>query len=357
MDENAAREAGRQQLLNNLYVVRNYIKQTTDLSAQRVKLTGNFREYQNTIGPAAAAVELEKIDPNAIRGQLFFKTFAIAYALMNGIGCILLEQDLFSAGIFAALGYYLFSKRWEKGKLKIVCYILLGFMLYTQLKMCLEFPIGLLVLGILLALALVIAFFAMKKAIAWDNRGIAQENTARNAQVASQNQQIAERNRRIQAQNQATRQYNQQLAEQINVLDQQIAALAQGLEEFGAGWYPPHYYSLYAVQQFILEVYNYRAYTVQEMVNIFEQSEHWKRQEAGQQQIAQQLRQLRSDVGQIRQAQSQIIGELQYANALQLQKVFQDQWNVERIRSSIERNTEATSRQYGSTYIYRDPEK
>lgn len=84
--------------------------------------------------------------------------------------------------------------------------------------------------------------------------------------------------------------YNEE-ARQINLLLQQEAAAVQNklvyhakeAQRIGAGWYPRDYYNLYAIGCFIQYIENYKADTVKEMVNLFEDSEHKRRMEQYQQ--------------------------------------------------------------------------
>ena len=363
--EDEIREAERQVLLTGLDVVYQYLKLINDLNTKRIQLTGSFRGYQNMIQPLAAPKQKAHVDPTTakMRAKLFLTVFSVAMCLTAAAWMLIFNvirfvifgfntMFLFENGnnlyilLCLAAAAYLFKARDKKSKVKVFIYVAAIYVfVYTLFNIGAIHPVWLAIMVAVLISSAVGSIIVVKWLLRKDNQIIDAENDAEAVRVAEENQRIAAQNKKITAQNQATEQYNLRICDQIAEVDRQIDQLTREMMEAQGAWFPPDYYNLYAVEQFMTEVANFRAYTVQEMVNIFEQSEHWKREETGQQQIMAQLGQihfglgrLNAGLGQLQSSQERIIGQLRFADALQVQKMFQDQWNVEELKETIRLN-------------------
>lgn len=343
------REAERQVLLTSLDVVYQYLKLINDLSIQRIQLTGKLRSYQAALRPVVAQ-EL----PRSVMSQkkMCGEWFPICYTALRAIMSLVLSFHWFATIIYLFLCRHFYRKRQKFSALRI--FLLILDMSVISFQATAE---NITAYTSAIWIAALLSVLVTRWLIYKENQRIDQENEMRRAQAEAQNQAIAAQNQKIIAQNQATEQYNLRICDQIAQVDQQIDQLTREMMETQGAWFPPAYYDLYAVEQFMTEVANFRAYTVQEMVNIFEQSEHWRREESGQQQIMAQMGLVRFGVGQLnasltqlRSNQSQIIGQIQYGNVLQVQKMFQDQWNVESIKETIRSNTPIIYNTYYSSY-------
>lgn len=77
--------------------------------------------------------------------------------------------------------------------------------------------------------------------------------------------------------------YNRKLSIEIEQLKQDIISVQQRYHETIAPWYPQDYCNLEACDYFLSVVKNYRANTISEMVNLYEDDMHKMRMEQGQQ--------------------------------------------------------------------------
>lgn len=92
----------------------------------------------------------------------------------------------------------------------------------------------------------------------------------------------------IDRQNNEIREYNRQVAAHMEQQKQKIYAVQHRYAQEILSWYPQNYCTLDAVEFFINAVANYRASTIQEMVNLYEDHLHKCRMEEGQQQMLKQ---------------------------------------------------------------------
>lgn len=90
--------------------------------------------------------------------------------------------------------------------------------------------------------------------------------------------------------NSAISEQNARIYEIIDELKQRILPLQKRYAERIAPWYPQNYCSVDAVGFFVDAVQNYRANTVSEAVNLYEDALHKRKMERGQEQIAKQQR-------------------------------------------------------------------
>ena len=116
--------------------------------------------------------------------------------------------------------------------------------------------------------------------------------------------------------NQAAEEYNRAVQEKRNTIYQEYKALLDDMLAFGNGWYPPDYYNAAAINFFVNAVKNFRAKTMGEAVNLFEDSGYKQEMLAYQRQQVQQLNQLV-------EGQQEIKGQLRYANVINAVSMFQ----------------------------------
>lgn len=116
--------------------------------------------------------------------------------------------------------------------------------------------------------------------------------------------------------NQAAEEYNRAVQEKRNTIYQEYKALLDDMLAFGNGWYPPDYYNAAAINFFVDAVKNFRAKTMGEAVNLFEDSNYKREMVAYQQQQSQQLSQLIA-------GQQEIKSQLAYANVINTVNMFQ----------------------------------
>lgn len=108
--------------------------------------------------------------------------------------------------------------------------------------------------------------------------------------VVRKNESIVQRNEDIARYNRGVDEDNQALQAQRLSIYNQYEALREDLLRFGDGWYPPNYYNVEAVNFFVEVIGNFRANTVQEMINLLEQTEQQNKMLAYQKSIQNQLR-------------------------------------------------------------------
>lgn len=94
----------------------------------------------------------------------------------------------------------------------------------------------------------------------------------------------------MEKENSAISEQNARIYEIIDELKQRILPLQKRYAERIAPWYPQNYCSVDAVGFFVDAVQNYRANTVSEAVNLYEDALHKRKMERGQEQIAKQQR-------------------------------------------------------------------
>ena len=160
------------------------------------------------------------------------------------------------------------------------------------------------------------------------NAKVIQATDAKNAEIAQSNALVS-----------------QKRAELMNRYDQVCGELKQNT----GSWFPPDYYSLEAVEHFIKAVENHKADTVKEMILEYDQSMDRQQMLESQRQTNLKLDKIASN----QEVNNELLKEqnklIRQGNAIQMMKMFQDQFNhndsmneQRRTRAAINNNTQAT---------------
>lgn len=153
--------------------------------------------------------------------------------------------------------------------------------------------------------------------------------------ITAKNRQIAEHNKEVERN-------NEQVRARRTELYSRYEKLAAEMLENSSGWFPPNYYAIEAVDFFIRAVQNYRAESVKEMVNLFEQNEQFKEMAAYQKQQVDRLNQLID-------GQQEIIGQLRFTNMMQVANFIQLQGinsNVKEVNASVKNLNKTANKIY-----------
>lgn len=284
----------REELLDGLNYVKKTITKIINIQKQQVKIVAQYREEEANISVSG----VKDAGKMAVIGLVMLITLFLLVMSVLGGG--------FGAVIFFLVLEGVVALTWKKkSKIKTVALVLL--IVYTiaiSVSIMESMSIGLAVF-LLILLAIIVAVGI--RVVKWQNKKIDEKN----AVISDQNSELH-------------RQYDDTV--------QQIAKLRQELKQETSSWYPNDYYSLDAVDFFIHAISNHRADSVKEMVNLYEDSEHQKRMEAGQKNINASLKKSLLN-------QEQINRELMFANVMNMASVMLQSDTV----TAVENNTNAVN--------------
>lgn len=286
----------REELLNGLYFVRKMLKQIVSTKNEQVKIVAQFRQQR-------ANIETSGVKNQSKLLGIMLGIMVVLFYLMIAWATGRFPIDFFLAVICAGIIYL---QRDKRSKLKRAAVVLLVCSLgMTLMNIVRAIMYGTTALVVFMAVLFAIAFVLVKTIIKRKNQQIDQENAA-------------------------TQQYNQEIQRQYDETVRRLKQLTKEMVDGSQSWYPRSYYCEYAVEFFVEAVENYRADSVKEMVNLFENSEHQRRMESGQQEINASLQQSLLN-------QEQIKKELRYANVLNLAQLTLQAQTVQ----AVEANTQA----------------
>lgn len=242
----------REELLNKLQGVKTQISRLLKLMDEQTNIVASFRKSEASIATTGLKAKI----------YIAIASFAVAYILQS-----LLRGEIVAAALDAGLMYLLYRYRNKKSILKNLAVLVVGVSI-------LVLPIhafGLLFSGLIREALPMLFFLALGMA----------------ATVAL----IKIYNRRVEAKNNEIQLRNAELQEQYDVTVQRIKQHRKKLNLLIAGWYPPDYCSLEAVNFFISAISNYKVDNMMDAVNIFDDSQYKKKMLASQQAIADMNRQ------------------------------------------------------------------
>lgn len=268
----------REDLLQNLTYVQQMLKKIINTYSSYIQLERNFRTTQASIGTDGVA---NRIKLAAITVGCTIAAFILLVSLISG--------DFESLIILAVAAGVVAVNRKKKSKLKSIAILVILLLLAASVwSIAQAMSIGTAIILILLLAAVVAGewFF-----------------------ITRRNKSVAEYNKKVEANNQAVQ-------AQRMTLYNQYEALREELLSRSGSWFPPSYYNIEAVNFFVDVVANYRASTVKEMVNLFEQTSYQQQMITYQQQQSQQLNQLIA-------GQQEVKGQLRYANMINTASLFQ----------------------------------
>lgn len=270
--------ATREELLQNLTYVQQTLGKMQTVFTKYVQLERNFRSTQAGIETGGVA---NRAKLAAITVGCTLLAFILLIAVLSGgyVGIVM----------FAVAAIIIVVNKNKKSKAKNIAIFFIALSLLTTLWAVIEsMSIGImLILLVLLAIIVSIEWFFI---------------TAKNKSVAEYNKKVEANNQAVQAQRDA--------------LYSQYQALLKEMTSNSSSWFPPDYYNIEAVNFFVSVVKNYRAETVKDMVNLFEESTYHKQMLAYQQHQSQQINQLIA-------GQQEITGQLRYANMINTAALFQ----------------------------------
>ena len=286
-----------QELLNGLYTVLSYLQSANEKIREYWDLE---REYQNNIDHLQYIDHIKHIDKVNVstvsektQYGLFVigVTFAVIFALLSifrGDG-----SDVFYSLIIVGLFFYGKIKKKKKffiiGAFLIVAMIIMfavniidGIKYYHRIGNDVAIFVELTVYAVGFIIAVIVSAILLKRY----NSHVENKNKG----IDSQNLNIDEENRRIDQENEKIDLKNRQIAEYNNYVTKKRCDLSLTINnintemvETTSSWYPPDYYSIEAVEQFISYLRNHRADTVKEMINTYIESgfrqAHLKNQE------------------------------------------------------------------------------
>lgn len=270
--------ATREELLQNLTYVQQMMAKIINVYSNYIQLERNFRTAQ-------AGIETDGVVNRAKLVAVTVGCTVAAFILLIAM----ISSQFESVIVLAIAAGVVVINRNKKSKLKTAAVLVIAVLLIGTIWNLVRFMnLGIaIILVFLLGIVILLEWFFI---------------TQKNKSVANYNKKVEENNAAVQAQRVSL--YNQ------------YEALRREMLNRSANWFPPDYYNVEAVNFFIDAIRNYRANTVQEMVNLFEQTAYQKEMLAYQRQQSQQL-------GQLIQGQQEIKGQLRYANMINTASLFQ----------------------------------
>lgn len=329
----------REELLNGLYYVHDRLSVLAKLMERYVQMERAYRAKLAYTGLQDHTAEIQTKSVTS-KGKLLLialgSTVAVFYALLS----LLSGMGLGSALVFAVpILILIFAKEQKKLRLAALVFLVAMVAWFTYVLVQYAPPAATIILGVLMAVVLagetaVILFYNGRYVVRKN-----QQADAHNAKVIratdAKNAEIAQSNALV----------SQKRAELMNRYDQVCGELKQNT----GSWFPPDYYSLEAVEHFIKAVENHKADTVKEMILEYDQSMDRQQMLESQRQTNLKLDKIASN----QEVNNELLKEqnklIRQGNAIQMMKMFQDQFNhndsmneQRRTRAAINNNTQAT---------------
>ena len=286
-----------QELLNGLYTVLSYLQSANEKIREYWDLE---REYQNNIDHLQYIEHIKHVDKVNVstateKSQygLFVIgiTFAIIFALTSLFGGN--GSDTFFALVIVGVFFYGKIKKKKKffiiGAVLIVAMIIMFVVnLMDNIKYYHSIGNDAAIFTVVSVYAVGFVIAAIVSAVLLKKYNSHVDN--KNKGIDLQNRDIDEENRGIDEENEKIDLKNRQIAEYNNYVTKKRCDLSLTINKINAemvettsSWYPPDYYSIEAVEQFISYLRNHRADTVKEMINTYIESgfrqAHLKNQE------------------------------------------------------------------------------
>lgn len=280
----------REELLQGLEYVRDMLNRMTNVFSRYVALERKFRGMQ------------KEIDFSGVKGTSKAVTMTIAATLtLFYVLTTLIYGNILQIVPYVICAFIIYKKRGQKSKLKGIAWFLVAgqfIITFFQLLDSLN-PITTVLIIILVALVIAVEYAIITK-----------------------------KNKQTREINAESIQINANIKQQRQTLLSEYEQLQNELFRNTSAWYPERYYVTDAVEFFINAVRNYRADTVKELVNLYEEAA--KHQEI----IANQVQQTQL-FNQLVEGQQASLGQLRFANMLNIINTLQ--------LSSINANTRANT--------------
>lgn len=294
----------RETLLPKLNYAKGEIYQLADILAQYIELERNFKCTQS------------KVDVSGVKK----KTKLLSMTIIGTLAGFYFILNLMVAGIMSLVPYLIcgaviYAYRGRKSVLKLFAFAFLSVQLVWILMVFIdEMNFGMALLMLLLVGAVIaVEYYVI---------------TYKNKNIDRYNEKVVLNNNEVEMQRMTL--YNQ------------YKTISEELVLNTKTWYPPKYYCIEAIDFFIEAVINFRADSVEKMVNLFVATEHNNKMAEFAKQGTQTLEMIKlgqqvliDGQQQLIIGQQQILKEVKYANLLNVMQLFQ----LGQINSSVKEST------------------